>query len=103
MYRIYTAFLLLVIATSDSLLAQESTSLSVGTLIEHDLVTDSKDVFDIELESEMFVFGYVDQISVDVIVTILDPTGKKCVVLTARAVDRNIFNSTVMMRARIGL
>ena len=77
MYRIYTAFLLLVIATSGSLLAQESTSLSVGTLIEHDLVTDSKDVFDIELESEMFVFGYVDQISVDVIVTILDPTGKK--------------------------
>ncbi len=76
MYRIYTAFLLLFFATSGSLLAQESTSLRVGSPMEHDLVTDSKDVYDIDLESDMFVFGYVDQISVDVVVTILDHTGK---------------------------
>ncbi len=76
MYRIYTAFLLLFFATSGSLLAQESTPLRVGSPIEHDLVTDSKDVYDIDLESDMFVFGYVDQISVDVVVTILDHTGK---------------------------
>tara|TARA_R110000868_G_scaffold306734_1_gene567990 strand:- start:22715 stop:24715 length:2001 start_codon:yes stop_codon:yes gene_type:complete len=37
----------------------------------------SKTAYEIQLESEMFVFGYVDQISGDVVVSILDPNKKE--------------------------
>ena len=56
-------------------LAQEPTQIRVGESVPGSLMSDSEHRYTIDLNENTFVFGEVDQLTVDVVVTILDPEG----------------------------
>lgn len=55
--------------------AQDATPLRVGQRLSGTLAPDAKHTYTLSLSEEMFVFGRVDQVSVDVVVTITGPDG----------------------------
>jgi len=55
--------------------AQSDTPLRIGTAISAELASDDRHTYTVDLDEGMFVFGHVDQISVDVVVTVLGPDG----------------------------
>lgn len=57
--------------------AQEVVKLQIGDTIESELSSDGKDIYAIELGENSFVFGYADQLSVDVVVTIYGPDNSR--------------------------
>lgn len=68
---------LLVALLASPLVAQEGIPLRQGDAQSGTLASDSRDVYILELGDSTWVFGHVDQISVDVVVTILDPDGEE--------------------------
>ncbi len=49
-----------------------SGDLQIGTIVEGELATETPDSFRLELDAETYIYGVVDQLSVDVVVTIYD-------------------------------
>lgn len=52
-------------------------SLEIGKSLTGTLGPDSKVNYSLEVAEKYFVYGYVDQLSVDVVVRVLDPSGKE--------------------------
>jgi len=72
------AFLLLI---AFSILAQEETAvpetpIAVSKILKDSLATGETHAYTLELKPDQFVYGEVNQISVDVVITIKDPGGK---------------------------
>ena len=59
------------------LAAQDDTPLRTGQTLAGTLASDSRHTYTVELADETFVSGHVNQISVDVVVTVLDPDGEQ--------------------------
>lgn len=76
-----SALLIALLLNTSMLIAQTETQkeypISVGDEIEELLSNESKHTYTINLEAEQYVFGRVNQRSVDVVVTILNPEGEK--------------------------
>jgi CubicO group peptidase (beta-lactamase class C family) len=71
------AVLLTLACLAAPLAAQEATTLRVGQTVPGTLTPTSQHDYSIDLEAGMFVFGNVNQLSVDVEVTILGPDGEE--------------------------
>jgi CubicO group peptidase (beta-lactamase class C family) len=69
--------LLAVLLASTPLSAQDTTPLPVGQVRSGTLTSEARHTYTVQLGDSAFVFGYVNQISVDVVVTILDPAGEE--------------------------
>src|SRR5438067_5794291 len=67
---------LVALALGTSLAAQPTTPLSRGAVVERRLAPGARDEFTLPLDRPAFVLGDVDQRSVDVVVTVLDSTGR---------------------------
>jgi len=52
-----------------------SGDLEIGEIVEGVLETETPDTFFLDLENDTYLFGVVDQVSVDVVVTLYDPEG----------------------------
>ena len=71
-----TSFLLLTLL-STTVFAQETQDVRRGQSIPGTLASDSEHRFALSLDENTFVFGEVDQLTVDVVVTVLDPDGEQ--------------------------
>ncbi|MBO6574380.1 MAG: beta-lactamase family protein [Rhodothermales bacterium] len=68
----YLLLLLLLVAAPVS-----AQTLTLGEAVPGSLTAESKDTYTFETSEDYYVYGYVDQISVDVVVRILDPEGEE--------------------------
>ena len=75
MKRTSIALLLLSIATAGCAQSDAESILSLGQSLDGTLESDGQDEYVADLPSGSFVYGEVDQIDVDVAVTVLDPNG----------------------------
>lgn len=57
--------------------AQEITQFEIGQEIENELQSGETDLFTLTLEGDYFVFGYANQLTVDVVITIIGPNGEE--------------------------
>lgn len=48
-----------------------------GDRVEGSLTAESKDTYTIDIEEDYYLYGYADQITVDVVVTVFDPNGEE--------------------------
>ena len=62
-------------AFATSLTAQETRPIGLGETLSGTLSAESEHDFTLDLEADRFVYGFVDQITVDAVVTILDEDG----------------------------
>jgi len=67
-----TAALLLV-----ALPATAQQHLRPGDRVEGSLTAESKDIYTFDAEEDYYLYGYVDQLTVDVVVTVFDPSGEQ--------------------------
>ncbi|NQV74406.1 hypothetical protein HQ496_14920 [bacterium] len=67
-------FILALLFLSTSAFGQQ---LKIGKAQAGTLTHDSKEVYTFEASVDFFVYGYVDQQTVDVVVRVLDPSGKE--------------------------
>ena len=74
MRSILTSIVLLALLSTTAF-AQEVRDIRRGQSIPGTLASDAKHRFAVSLDEDTFVFGEVDQLSVDVVVTVLDPDG----------------------------
>lgn len=72
----YKTFLLAA-ALLVALPASAQQHLHPGDRVEGSLTAESKDTYTIDIEEEFYLYGYADQITVDVVVTVLDPDGEE--------------------------
>jgi len=72
-----TALVYFFLFTAGFVAAQTSTQLSVGEKVEEALKTGETDRFALTLEADNFVFGYANQKTVDVVITIIGPNGEQ--------------------------
>lgn len=71
------ALVLILVMTANTGLAQEKRLISVGEEISASLQSESSNDYEADLQSNYYVFGKVNQRSVDVVVTIFNPDGKE--------------------------
>ncbi len=69
--------LILMILTLDPALAQERQTIELGQRVTGALTSDSRHLYSLELDEGTFVFGMVNQISVDVVVKVVGPDGEE--------------------------
>jgi CubicO group peptidase (beta-lactamase class C family) len=70
-----TTLLLALLLTTGFSIAQTTTPLKVGDEIDDALKTGETDVFTLTIDADQFVFGYADQKTVDVVITVKGPDG----------------------------
>ena len=75
--RVCAAMLIVVLAQTPAVAQQEAHSLAVGQSVEDSLAQKGSKAYSIEIADRYFVYGEVNQITVDVVVKVLDPAGKE--------------------------
>ena len=60
-----------------SLPVNAQTHIEPGDRISSSLTAESKDIYTVDIEVNFYFYGYADQISVDVVVTVIDPDGEE--------------------------
>jgi CubicO group peptidase (beta-lactamase class C family) len=71
------SLVLALVLTVTPLAAQESAPLRVGQTLSGTLTSDSEDAYTVALDAETFVFGNVNQVTVDAEVAVLGPDGEE--------------------------
>ncbi|MFO7894497.1 MAG: serine hydrolase [Longimicrobiales bacterium] len=89
--------------TPTGIAAQEGTALDVGRTVVDSLAAAETDTFTLELQTDRFVLGEVDQQTVDVVITIFGPDGERVSAtdVSARGPELFQFNTEVAGRYRI--
>ncbi|MDX1440386.1 MAG: serine hydrolase [Rubricoccaceae bacterium] len=72
-----TLFFVFVLAFAQLAVAQDVTELAVGQRVEGRLAQESEDRYSLQLDSEQFIAGWADQITVDVVITVYGPEGER--------------------------
>lgn len=87
--------MLVFILTISTVIAQSTRSIKVGEKISASLQSESTHNFEEEFPSDYYVFGTVNQMSVDVVVTIYNPEGKEAAQFDgpARGIESFQFNT----------
>lgn len=86
-----TTVLFALLLTTNFIAAQTATSISVGEEIQGSLQTGSANSYTIELNTESYMYGEVNQKTVDVVVTIYNPDGEKAATFDSPARGRELF------------
>jgi len=80
--------------------AQEGTPLRPGQPLPGTLARDARDTYTLDLGEVMYVFGHVDQISVDAVVTVVGPDGEEVATFDGPARGPETFSFTTERAGR---
>lgn len=86
-----TTVLFTLLLTTNFIVAQTSQPISVGDEIQNALQTGSAHSYTIELNAKTYLFGFVHQKTVDVVVTIYNPEGEEAATFDSPARGRESF------------